>query len=78
MTEETKDPGVRVYSVCPSGINTKMYRDIHPEVDPKTLLASSVVAEKILELILDGLFFLPAVVWKWAGTPHKKMKSVLK
>ena len=54
LAEETKGSGVRVYGVCPSGINTKMHRDIYPEADPKILLQPESVAGRILELILDG------------------------
>ena len=52
LADELQGKGVRVYSVCPGGVNTRMYLDIVPEADPKKLIQPEEVAEKVAALCM--------------------------
>ncbi|MBI4020184.1 MAG: SDR family oxidoreductase [Candidatus Aenigmarchaeota archaeon] len=52
LAEEMQRKNVRVYAVCPGGVNTKMFNDLFPEVDASKLLEPGDVARKIIQLCL--------------------------
>jgi len=51
LAKELEEYGISVYTICPSGVNTKMYLDMEPDVDPNSLLQPEEIAEKIMEFI---------------------------
>jgi NAD(P)-dependent dehydrogenase (short-subunit alcohol dehydrogenase family) len=53
FAEELARTGVRVLSIDPGEMDTRMHRDAIPEADPTTLARPEVVAEKIALLIED-------------------------
>lgn len=50
LAREVVWDGVRVYAVCPGGVNTRMYLDIFPEANPRSLLQPEEVARVIVDL----------------------------
>ncbi len=52
IANELHGTGIKIYAVCPGGVNTKMYLDTWPETNPKSLIQPEEVAEKILSLCL--------------------------
>jgi NAD(P)-dependent dehydrogenase (short-subunit alcohol dehydrogenase family) len=48
---ELKDTSVRLFSVDPGEMNTQMHADAMPDVDPASLPAPEVIAEKIVMMI---------------------------
>ena len=69
---ELEGTGVRVISVDPGEMNTRMHADAIPDADPALLLEPRVVAQHIVRLIRDG-DALPngarLVASAWAGSP---------
>lgn len=53
LAREVAADGIRVYAVCPGGVNTKMHRDIFPAVDPRSLLQPEEVAQVIVDLATE-------------------------
>ncbi len=51
LAKELNEYGINVYTICPGGVNTKMYFDMKPDVDPDTLLQPKEIAEKVLYCI---------------------------
>jgi NAD(P)-dependent dehydrogenase (short-subunit alcohol dehydrogenase family) len=51
---ELEGTGVRVWSVDPGEMNTRMHADAVPEADPSTLLDPAVVAVRIVDMITRG------------------------
>ncbi len=49
-----RETPLRVYALCPGGVNTRMHREIFPHENPANLLQPETVAQKILELCLPG------------------------
>lgn len=54
LASELEERGIKVYTVCPSGVDTKLYREAFPEEDSSTLLKPDYVAGKILEVCLNS------------------------
>lgn len=52
LAREVVWDGIRVYAVCPGGVNTRMYRDIFPEANPRSLLQPEEVARVIVDLAI--------------------------
>lgn len=50
LAREVAGDGIRVYAVCPGGVNTKMHRDLFPDADPRSLLQPEAVACVIVDL----------------------------
>lgn len=51
LAYEVAESGIRVYAVCPGGVDTGMYRSMFPE-DTSALLRPEYVAGRVLELCL--------------------------
>ncbi|MBI2583211.1 MAG: SDR family oxidoreductase [Candidatus Aenigmarchaeota archaeon] len=51
LADELKDR-IKVYAVCPGGVNTKMYHSAWPGTNPHSLLQPEHIAAKILQLCL--------------------------
>ena len=51
---ELEGTGVRVITVDPGEMNTRMHADALPDADPSSLLSPDVVAERILRLVRDA------------------------
>jgi 3-oxoacyl-[acyl-carrier protein] reductase len=55
IAHEVENKGIRVYSVCPSSVDTKMCWDLHPEKRFNNLfLKPEYIADKVLELCLPN------------------------
>lgn len=50
LAVETKDHGIKIYSVLPGAVDTKLHNDIHPNEDMSKLMTPQYVAERILKL----------------------------
>lgn len=50
LAREVAGEGLRVYAVCPGGVDTKMHRDLFPDADPRSLLQPEEVARLIVDL----------------------------
>lgn len=50
LAREVAGDGIRVYAVCPGGVNTQMHRDLFPDADPHSLLQPEEVARVIVDL----------------------------
>lgn len=46
--------GIKVYAVLPGGVNTKLFRDIYPDVNPGDLIQPEEVAKTILKAAEGG------------------------
>ena len=44
---------IKVYAVCPGGVNTKLYHSLWPGEDPKKLIQPEAVAKKIADLCFN-------------------------
>lgn len=53
LAYEVAKRNIRVYAVCPGGVDTGMYHSLFPE-DTSILLRPEYVAERVLELCLPG------------------------
>lgn len=53
LAREVKD-GIKVYCVCPGGVDTKMHHDLFPEDSPEILVKPEKIAQKVLELCLPS------------------------
>ena len=51
LAKELEKDGIGVYTICPGGVNTKMYLDMEPEADPDSLLQPEQIAEKIIACV---------------------------
>lgn len=51
LAEELKELGVRVYAICPGGVDTTLHREVYHYINPQKLLKPQEVAQKILELV---------------------------
>ena len=51
LAKELNEYGINVYTICPGGVNTKMYIDMEPDVNPNSLLQPEEIAEKIMNCI---------------------------
>lgn len=54
LAREVADKGVRVYSLCPGGVDTDMYRRFFPGEDYSLLLRPEEVAAEVVKLCLPG------------------------
>lgn len=52
LAREVRNTGIKVYSVCPGGTNTRMYHSMFPGTDPNELLKPDDVAKVVSELCL--------------------------
>ena len=52
LAREVGGLGMKIYAVCPGGVNTKMHRQNYPEDNPAFLLKPDDVARKIVELCM--------------------------
>lgn len=50
LAREVAGDGIRVYAICPGGVNTRMYLDMFPRADPRSLLQPKDVARVIVDL----------------------------
>ncbi len=50
VADETAGTGLRIYTVLPAGVNTKLYRDLGLGTEPSELLSPERVAKRIFEL----------------------------
>ncbi len=53
LAREIED-GIKVYCVCPGGVDTKMHRNLFPKDPPETLIKPEKIAQKVLELCLPS------------------------
>lgn len=51
LAKELNEYGINVYTICPGGVNTKMYLNMEPDADPSSLLQPEDIAEKIIACI---------------------------
>ena len=69
---ELEGTGVRVITVDPGEMNTRMHADALPDADPSSLLSPDVVAERVLRLVRDA-GALPngarTLASAWTGAP---------
>lgn len=54
LAREVAGDGIRVYAICPGGVNTRMHREIFPDANPRSLLQPDAVARVIVDLATDG------------------------
>lgn len=54
LAREVARHGIKVYAVCPGGVDTEMHRSLFPEADTSQLLKPEEVAEKVVELCSDS------------------------
>lgn len=54
VADEVADKGVRVYCLCPGGVDTGMYREFFQGEDYSLLLRPEEIAEEVLRLCLPG------------------------
>jgi 3-oxoacyl-[acyl-carrier protein] reductase len=52
LAEEVMEYGIRVYAVCPRGVDTHLYHSLFPHSDNLHILKPHEVAKKVLELCL--------------------------
>ncbi len=50
LAYEVKDYGIKVYAVCPAGVDTEMHRKLYPDHNTKKLLKPEDVAKKVVGL----------------------------
>ncbi|MHA1852448.1 MAG: SDR family NAD(P)-dependent oxidoreductase [Candidatus Heimdallarchaeaceae archaeon] len=54
LAEEVADYNIRVYALCPRGVDTNLYRSLFPHADTSRLLKPRDVAKKVVELCLPN------------------------
>lgn len=54
LAEEVKDFNIKVYAVCPGGVNTEMYKSIFPNAVPDKLLKPENIAQHVLKLCFEN------------------------
>ncbi len=51
LAKELERYGISVYTICPGGVNTKMYLGMEPDADLNSLLQPEQIAEKIIACV---------------------------
>ena len=71
LAAELRNTGVRLLSVDPGEMRTRMHHDALPDADPATLAEPAVVAERIARLLEDGALDTGARVAaaRWEASP---------
>ncbi len=54
LAGEVEEYGIKVYALCPGGVDTEMHRRFFPEDPPSMLLRTEDVAREVLRLCLPG------------------------
>jgi 3-oxoacyl-[acyl-carrier protein] reductase len=54
LAKEVEEYGIRVYAVCPGGVDTRMYHSLFPQSHSAFLQKPEDVAERVVQLCLPG------------------------
>ena len=57
LADEVKDKGIKVFAICPGGVNTDMYKNLFTNYNPANLYKPETIAEQVFKVCTESYLF---------------------